>query len=705
MDTIKYTLENAKNTITNFIKPEDNTIINDPNLKKTSFNVEKDYKKYNEEYKESKYKEFYNKVEYKTQLLNIDSQFRDKIPKNIYTSTNNALPNNPVLVTQNSNIIQINYPNHNFSIGDTIIVQNVIGNYKILTNSLYFFNNFSYMFINYKNHNVPVNFNSMHQISIEIISDIGTNTSYYNIPINLVTNIFNVTLPSIVDKLIAFPLYILQLFNVSTVAELDENFLLIQLPYEFTIDSGFSFCPSDVFKFTFLNIGGIPLHYINADYPIDYNKYQSYQEITNIDKNNIYFNASVNADSTVTSGGNNVQIMLITNTLAGFPNCNSYSINLKKCFNNVVRIELVSTEFPYIDFLVKSSGPYVNNKLYWKHIDDGNYIYSISILEGNYNTTSIITAINTAINSIPRINSTIENPIYNIFTVNLNTFNQEITFTAFKNNKLPNSLTASLVNIDNIQYVQLTIYHPSNLVEISDTIIISGAIKIGNILDPLYLNQKFTVYNIDKNTQTYFVLISPLSQITNLSQVTFGGNGGPGVIIQTNAKVSFIFTSQDTLGNILGFKNTGQSNAITPFKSIISNFDSYIQSTNLNQVGNIDNSTTLLNFSGSNLYILMYINNYECVVNNSNQDTAFAKILLSGNIGDILFNTFVNYPLEFDIPISTLNQIDIVFKYPNGSLVDFRNIDHSFTLRIVEKTRLSYNTGINSKDTNVFENL
>ena len=64
-----------------------------------------------------------------------------------------------------------------------------------------------------------------------------------------------------------------------------------------------------------------------------------------------------------------------------------------------------------------------------------------------------------------------------------------------------------------------------------------------------------------------------------------------------------------------------------------------------------------------------------------------------------------NYPLEFDFPISTLTELSIKFTYPDGKLVDFRNIDHSFTLRIIEKVIKPYNTGINSKDTSYYESL
>jgi hypothetical protein len=686
-------------------------LLDNSNTKTTTFDLGNDQKikqkKYEADILKENQKKFYNNVEYKTQLLNIDSKFRDKIPKNIYTSTNNILPDNPISVTRNSNIIKINYPNHNFLISDSIIIQNVIGNYLILTNSVYFFDAFPYMIINYNNHNIPLDFSNFYneyQLKIDIINNIGNNTTYSNIPINLVTGIFNVSLPSIVDKILPLLPIILQLFNVNTASDLDTNYIMIKLPYNFIALSSLSYSPSDVFKFSFLNIGGIPLNYINADYPIDYSKNQGSQEIINIDSNNIYISVPITASNS-TTGGTNIQIMLITNTLRGFPYSNTYTINLKKSFNNVVRIELVSTEFPYIDFLISSSGINKNNNLYWKHLDDGNKIYQASIPEGNYDGSHLIGTISNVLNKVQRIGSTVQNPIYNIFTITLDSFTQEIIFTPFKNNNLPNSLSAGLVEIDNIKYVQIVVNHPGNLVEIGDNIIISGAAKIGSILSATYINTTLTVYSINTTNQTYSVLIAPLNQITNAITVDLTGNGGPSTIINTKAKVSFLFYQSDTIGSVLGFKDVGQANAITPYQSVISNFNSYNQFTILNQVGNIDTTTTLLNLTGSNFYILMYINDYECVINNSNQPIAFAKILLSGNPGDILFNTFVNYPLEFEFPISTLNELNIYFTYPNGTLVDFRNIDHSFTLRIIEKIIKPYNTGINSKDTSFYESI
>ena len=462
---------------------------------------------------------------------------------------------------------------------------------------------------------------------------------------------------------------------------------------------------SDVLRVKMQSIGGIQLPYINSDFPISYERYQGYLEVVNIETDYVYFKVSINSAQNDKSGGSNVQIMLITNTISGYPNANSYSVSIKKNFNNVVRIELISTEFPYIDFLVKSSGSNKNNKLYWKHYDDGNYVYEVEIPEGNYDPTSLISTISNNINLVKRIESTTEKPVYNIFDITIDSFTQKISFEAFKNNNLPNCITATLSTINNINYVLLTFYHSGNLVEVDDTITVTGATKIGTIIDAVYINSTHKIYEVNKTQQTYTVLLAPLNELTNLTTIDLTGNGGPSIVIKTHAKVSFLFDKSDTIGSVLGFKNVGEKNAITPYSTITTNFDNYVQYTDYNQVGNIDVSTRLLNLSGSNYYILMYLNNYESILNNSNQPTAFAKILMSGNTGDIIFNSFINYPLEFDFPIPYLNELDIYFTYPDGSLVDFRNIDHSFTLRIVEKIITPSNTGINSKDTSVIETL
>ena len=98
------------------------------------------------------------------------------------------------------------------------------------------------------------------------------------------------------------------------------------------------------------------------------------------------------------------------------------------------------------------------------------------------------------------------------------------------------------------------------------------------------------------------------------------------------------------MGNILGFLNVGLPSSIIDFSSNFSNKSLYINSNKIDSVGNLlDYSSGFINFSGKFNYMLMYLNDIEYIYSN-NLSNAFAKILLNGNPGDILFNTYVNHP-------------------------------------------------------------
>ena len=68
------------------------------------------------------YDKFYKKDNYKISLINIDSAFREKNPKNIYSANVTYLPQDPLTFTSNSSLITINYPNHNLLAGDTFVI-------------------------------------------------------------------------------------------------------------------------------------------------------------------------------------------------------------------------------------------------------------------------------------------------------------------------------------------------------------------------------------------------------------------------------------------------------------------------------------------------------------------------------------------------------------------------------------------------------
>ena len=649
------------------------------------------------------YDNYYQKEQYKVSLINVDSAFREVNPKNIYSSNVTYLPTNPLSFTANSSLISFNYPNHNLVQGNSIIIQNVQPISYVVSGNLFLFNYNPYLFIKIK-HTVNLGYLNLInrlKIQINVVSNSNLVDVFYygNIPINSIIGTFEVDLPSVINKTTTINQTILDFFNVKSAEELDSSCLLIKLPFNYFSVTVPNYEITDFYEIIFLDLFGIPINGINSDFPINYEKLQgSYEIYQVIDTNNFVIQTTYKSIAAGVGGGDKVQVMLINYSIEGFPNPNSYKVRLKKNFNNVVRIELISSEFTYIDYLVKSSGVNQNNNIYWKHLDDGNTIYKASINEGNYESTSLVTALMTAINSVQRIESTSENIIYNNFKITCNTFTNEIKFSAYKTQNLPYSLKVDIYNISGINYFRLIVKHPNNLVEVNSNVTILNSLDIG-LISKSYINKTFVVYQVDKESNSYNMLISPVNQITSGSDLgtTLTDNGGGGVQVTSNARISLLFNYPNTLGNVLGFKHVGTASAITPYKNTVSNFDQYVNDTNLNSVGNIVTTPQLLNFVGNNNYYLLYLNDYELVTNTSNQSTAFAKILLSGQPGDVLFNTFINYPLEFDFPLSTLNELQINILYPDGTSPDFRNIDHSFTLRITEVVNYPKNTGINSK--------
>ena len=660
----------------------------------------------------------------KTTLLNIDSSFRDLYPKNICKSDNKILPNNPFAFTAGSNIININYPNHSLIISDNIIIQNVEGITHTLSNSFYLVNNFKYLVIFIDDNQIKSNYklyNDNLNVNIELIQmqESEPPSMFNNIPINSFLGIKQILLSNDISEsnIIQIQNLVISLTGAYSSDILLKQFIFIELPYEYINNINEYIVIDYVFKISYLHIGGIALGYLNSNYPINNYNYQSLYSVYNvIDENYIQILLNFSSYDNINGGGQYIQIMKILNSITGYPDADTYVINLKKSFNNVVNIELISSEFPYVDIIIKKD---INDKLYWKNINDGNNIYKVVIDEGFYSTISLLDKLKLQINQVPKISYSIINQDYNNFDIELETNIQKISFIPYNLSKLPNSLSIHLQLIDSILYYILTITHidSSNMVDLNDIITISNSdavtVKVETndtiqyfLINANYINKSHKVYSVNLKNQTYDVILGKEKEITTSTQTQIL-NGGENILIKTKTKVSFLFNKSDTIGAILGFKNIGDQYSITEFNSIITNKDSYLNSNNLNSVGNIISySSGFINLSGTYNYILMYLNDIEYIYNSNNLPAAFAKILLSGNPGDILFNTFITQPKDSyskSFPISSLTSISVNFIYPDGTPVNFRNINHSFTLKITEELQQNSNTYLNSNMISVID--
>jgi len=649
----------------------------------------------------------------KTTLLNVDSSYRNIIPKNIVKSDCKLLPNNPMKFTKGDSKVSINYPNHTLKVGDYITIQNVQGKSFSLINSFILINNVKFLII-YSLTNqlidVPIdykNYTDELYINIEIIGNQTQNSLINNINSNILLGykkylIYN-DIPQEIQKNITEELSEYPNFNI-------ENALFIELPFKYKNNDKNYHIINQIFKISFMHIGGIKLGYLNANFPINNYNYQSNYQISNIyDDDNFEITLNFSSYANLQEGGKNIQVMKIIDTISGYPDSDSYTLNLKNSFNNVTNIELVSTEIPYIDLTIKKD---INDKLYWYNIEDGQYLYSVQIDEGYYSSKSLLDKIKEKINQVKRITSKDTFIVYNYFEILLESNIQKITFLPYNLTKLSNKLSARLEVIDFNTYIILNINHENNLVEKNDIIEIKNSTAVTYIkntndgvqileISNDYINKSHIVYNVNFDNSTYDILIGKVEEITKtLISDNKEKTGGENILVKSKTKVSFLFDKKDTIGDIIGFKNVGDSFSITNFSSIVTNKDPYIYSNNLNSVGiEFDYSSGFFNLSGKFNYILMYLNDIEFVYSNNNIPSAFAKIALVGSPGDILFDTFISQPQYIYskiFPISSLTQITVKFLYPDGSRINFRNINHSFTLKITEEQEKNDNTNLNS---------
>uniref|UniRef100_A0A6C0ACQ0 Uncharacterized protein n=1 Tax=viral metagenome TaxID=1070528 RepID=A0A6C0ACQ0_9ZZZZ len=606
--------------------------------------------------------------------LDVNSSFRDKIPK-LVVDKEVLLDDDPITFSDNSNDLIINYPNHSFEVGDRISINGIKTNpIKLRTKvgvseTLEFTENSSYLIINYE-HNIPEEYNDTYiKVTISGVRGEEGDNSIGNIDVNYIngSHIVYLTRP--------------QEVNVPE-ADFDPLKFYILLPRKF---SG-SYTPSTYnFTIKFNSIYGIPINLINAGYPITVNNNIGFQTITAITTNTFTIQVTEEALTggyEVTGGGNSVVINKINRIIDGFPEPNYYSIPLPKVLNNIVSIGLISSEFPNSLKTFNST----NNKLYWQNIEDGDKIYSITITPGNYTIEKLIKEITEKSEEIYRElseNSSYENN--HILTINIEESTSKVEFINYKKAILTSPIQSVTPQIqtnpsldqfsDNTQF-KLTFFHTNHGLKVGDEIVISGAINHLGI-DSNSINGTHTIITVNDD-DTYTIELPKI----NLSDTRTNTGGGNAVQVLVPSLFKMRFDYDDTCGNLLGFRSVGESYAITPYTTKVTNYNEYEHDILKDENGNDKNITNNeLRLYGYD-YILMGIQNMTNMLTVGPEKEVFTKISLDGDFGKALYNTFVTATKIFPVPLTKLEELTFIFITPDGEAVDFGGLDHSFTLEI-----------------------
>ena len=693
--------------INNFATTIDDIIISNPVI----------YPKEYDPYFEYIYKKNLNPINTRVvktkNFINIDSGNRNKETiLNVDKYIN--LENNSLVFKNLENTFRINLPEANkfFTANDFMIL-------KGLKNYTVSYKNISFFFLRESPKvviNLKPNFDLIlpyYDVIIEIkgVTNNGSNI-YKNIPLSLINQIHKV--------------YIDDTYLNTNNSDLK---LAFNMPINYSTDNESDQILVSDCLITFYNIGNYPLNLINSSIPITDRNLFPYLLVKEVYDNYLIIKLSEQIsinDNILISGywkenffytGINIQIAKINSFTEGYRYPNTYIIPLDKNYNNICEIKMMSSEIPNPQLNViteaslfsynkddstisinKNEVQIINNKLYWENVLDS-VTYSISISAGYYTYPDLKKEIEKQAALIQRnlliANSTLNK--YNILTVTFDTYINKTSFNLYNEFTLPNCLY-SITGIGGGPYI-IRIRQTDNNFVVGDIIFITDSKDYYNI-SSIYIN-RVEGHLITRILGNDFYEIT----LTNINVITDVGDtaGGFQIKIRSYAKFRMLFSSQDTMGNLLGFAYPGEEFSITPYCGQTNNFTItnkqpyYID---VNQLYIVSNSYSTNNYntnykSESFRYILLQA---EGLNENANPDGPpfFYKFLLNGPANSYIYNTFVNTPIYFNPPLKSLKELKFTFITPYGTLVNFNDLNHSFTLEITSINNFPENTNINT---------
>jgi hypothetical protein len=623
-----------------------------------------------------------NKTQNRYTRINIDSRLRNIQPKHILDTNLNTLTN-AIYFTENSNSIIVNHPNHGYSVEDKIILEFATSVQVKIKGGLFFEKGSTFAKINQPNHGM-INGNTYTIQISNVVGDISSGTFLINYPVNIINKTHQVY------------------FVRSSTDQFDPNNYYIQLGI--VAEAQFTYMYS--FNISYLNIRNIPLNQINANYPISPDRINGFQIIDSVINNNFYsFSVNSNADSSTLTGssinynsntplltgdGGTIMIIKVNSTISGYPNNNNYQISLQRNFYRVTQIKLINTIFPITQKLINNTPISIKNNLfYWQNLSDGNIIYSVAVPSGNYSLTDLQIELTSLINSVvrPNINS-------NILVNDIYTYNTNYSVITIDQNKNTFSIQFfQRVILSNAIFKDTTIY-PDGFTRVTITyknhgLIVGNVITFSNVIGTdgiptINLNGNFTIETvIDINT--FLIKLDRFNSDTTIGNT----NGGTAINILLPIQSRLLFNVPNTIGNVLGFNNIGDSNSVTSYSYKINNYDLYEVDTLENSVGVITQprqDTRILNVNPNNYILMLTDIPFNDQINLFNTSSyAMAKIYLAGQSNSYVYDQFIQLGSGFQEPISTLSTISFSFYGPDNNLYDFNNIEHSFTIEIVEE--------------------
>lgn len=345
--------------------------------------------------------------------VKIDSEKRQKTSSIIYDTKYDLMPM-AIEFTHGSSVIKIMLEKHNLNIEDHIHLFNVVSKNVTLKNVLSVKKNSMFIKITHENHELSLKgyydpFNNNDFEKVEYIDDIplsygefhvipdGFQEFYvlkknYDIDLSLQISNFkddNMFIGNIPINYINKKHKIFLLFSkIDGMYILNKNRYAIKLERKSTVN----YQSTQSINIKFNNLFGIPLEILNS--------ISEPMKIKTIKPNYITINikipAIVDSETEIAkAGGSIMYLKKIKQIIEGYPSPNNFKIALDKEYKNITQVKIVNSIFPNINTIISKS----NNKLYWRNLDDGPWIYQSSINPGNYSVDQLAKILNQTLNN------------------------------------------------------------------------------------------------------------------------------------------------------------------------------------------------------------------------------------------------------------------------------------------------------------------
>lgn len=455
-------------------------------------------------------------------------------------------------------------------------------------------------------------------------------------------------------------------------------------------------------KILFYYVYNIPFNDISANLIIDSLNNKKYRTIFKKD-DYYYFKVStasnlqvsdIKEKSTFAFGGGNVRIRQIKNINDNYQNNNYYEYEFKETIKNIESVKIINSAFPcFLNNITEK-----NNKLYFKLYND-NIIRSLSLNTGFYTTNKLKINIEKEIRNIKEnedifYDSAVEiDEDLNIFSIKLfkckifNFLNINSVYVMDNYNnliicqneeELKNYLESEechvLLNVDlfedsdNNQKIQFKTLDKFIQFYVFNDILFIPAQSLDSACYLTIDNKQFILCDILKDYESIKKIKDNITEIDKIN-LNF--------TIKIPLKFSLLFNYNDTIGSLLGFSDIGKSSAITNYEYIITNKTNYF-----NQVVNLHNHINLTPYK----YIYCVWDKEENIKSNVRiKDNEFTNIFAIFYIykqkskDNYIYDSFIqnlNSLNKYDY----LNKLRFYFYNPDGELVDFQNLEHSFVL-------------------------